>query len=352
MKASPLFSVIIPARNAASFLPSCLKALLDAGQPPGQILVVNDGSSDDTGGAAGRAGVCVLKVDIGKGPMEPRFFGARAAPGEILVFVDADVVVPSDVFDRLRVLFADKTLHAVTGRLASSVEGDSFFTAFKKDYMHTLFARMPEEVDFLYGSFWAVRRESLTEFQPLTAPFGSLVSDSEAGFRLAGAGKRVCLIHDIEVTHLKKYTLRSLLSNDFKIPFMFMRMMLRYNLRIRRGEAIRFSHAGIDQVLALSACCLSSLVLAVWLVTGKAVFLAGSLVLAAFYYRYWVPFLRFVFHKGGLTRTAGVMVLLPLDSLTMAAGMLSGFVFDIALRIMKMVRQKIKSKSFASGAAR
>ena len=89
--ASKAVAVIIPARNAAAYLASCLAGVARE-QAPGErvpIIVVDDASSDDTGHIAQAAGALALRTD-GLGPAAARNAGARSTTAEILVFLDAD----------------------------------------------------------------------------------------------------------------------------------------------------------------------------------------------------------------------------------------------------------------------
>src|SRR5690349_9737590 len=88
-------SVIIPARNEATFIPRVIRAVL-AQRPPEtelEVIVVDDGSSDDTPAAARSAGARVLDSAGGGGnPAAARNRGAAAAAGDPLVFLDADCI--------------------------------------------------------------------------------------------------------------------------------------------------------------------------------------------------------------------------------------------------------------------
>lgn len=90
----PPLSVIVPARNEADNLPRLLASLHGQDVPPAEILVVDDGSTDTTAGVAAAAGATVLQSaplpDGWRGKNWACHQGARAAKGEILLFVDAD----------------------------------------------------------------------------------------------------------------------------------------------------------------------------------------------------------------------------------------------------------------------
>jgi hypothetical protein len=84
-------SVIIPAYNAARSLPRTIDSVLAQTFPPAEIIVVDDGSADDTAAVAEAYGdrVRVIRKANG-GPASARNLGAREASGEWLALLDAD----------------------------------------------------------------------------------------------------------------------------------------------------------------------------------------------------------------------------------------------------------------------
>jgi hypothetical protein len=93
---SPKLSIVIPARDAAALLPSCL-ASLEEGRVcglVGEVIVVDGGSGDDTAARAGALGARVVVAPSGRGPQLAA--GAAAASGEWLLFLHADCRLARD----------------------------------------------------------------------------------------------------------------------------------------------------------------------------------------------------------------------------------------------------------------
>jgi glycosyltransferase involved in cell wall biosynthesis len=82
-------SVVIPAYNEASVIEGVVRALAEAG-PWREIIVVDDGSQDDTGVRAAAAGATVVRHPYNKGNGAAVKSGIRRASGEFLMIVDGD----------------------------------------------------------------------------------------------------------------------------------------------------------------------------------------------------------------------------------------------------------------------
>lgn len=100
-----LISVIIPARNEAANITRLLKSLANQTIQPFEIIVVDDSSQDDTATLASRAGARVIAAGNlpanWHGKSWACWSGARAAAGELLLFLDADTVLEPEALSRL-----------------------------------------------------------------------------------------------------------------------------------------------------------------------------------------------------------------------------------------------------------
>ncbi|MDO8487533.1 MAG: glycosyltransferase family 2 protein [Candidatus Curtissbacteria bacterium] len=90
MKDKPLVSIVIPVYNEEKVITDCLKSLKEQSWQNPEIIIVDDGSTDESPQIVKAFGVTLLKQNH-KGPGPARNLGAKRAKGQVLVFVDADM---------------------------------------------------------------------------------------------------------------------------------------------------------------------------------------------------------------------------------------------------------------------
>ena len=98
-------SVIIPCRNGARIVGEAVRSALAQTEPPLEVFVVDDASSDGTSEAARAAGARVLRTETRRNAGGARNIGIEASRGDVFAFLDADVVAPADWLERVRAAF-------------------------------------------------------------------------------------------------------------------------------------------------------------------------------------------------------------------------------------------------------
>lgn len=130
----PLVTVLLPAFNEGKVIEASIRSLLAGEYEDLEILVIDDGSTDDTSEVAERIAAveprvrCLRKANGGKASAAN--LGIRMAKGEIIVAVDADTVVAPDAIRRMVAHFADPRVDAVCGNVEVGNVG-SILTAFQ-----------------------------------------------------------------------------------------------------------------------------------------------------------------------------------------------------------------------------
>jgi glycosyltransferase involved in cell wall biosynthesis len=137
-----LISVVIPALNDADMLVRCLSALAAQNRLPDEIIVVDNGSTDETAAVA-RVGGARVVVEPQRGIPRATATGFDAATGTIIARLDADSVPPSTWLAHVEARFAaSPDLAALTG------PGD-FYGASR-------LVRRAGEVLYIGGYFWSM----------------------------------------------------------------------------------------------------------------------------------------------------------------------------------------------------
>ena len=212
-------SVIIPLHNAEATIERCLDAVMSSSYPVYETIVVDDCSSDSSQSIAERFPVKLIAL-TGEpfGPAYARNQGAKTAQGEVIFFVDSDVIVHQDTLGKVAETFLRHCEYTATfGSYDDSPGEGEFLSQYKNLSHHFVHQGAKEEA----GSFWAgcgaIRRSVFTEiggFDARQYPRPS-IEDIELGYRLKAAGFRIYLNKDIQVTHLKRWTLLGWFKTDF-----------------------------------------------------------------------------------------------------------------------------------------
>jgi glycosyltransferase involved in cell wall biosynthesis len=102
----PLVSIVIPAYNAAPYLPAALRSCLNQIHLPHEIIVVDDGSTDATRQVTEQFPAVTYIYQDNAGPGRARNTGINAAAGEFVQFLDADDVLLPEKIARSLAIFA------------------------------------------------------------------------------------------------------------------------------------------------------------------------------------------------------------------------------------------------------
>ena len=190
-------SLVVPATDDPPTLARCLEAVRSAADPPDELVVVTGPRRN--------------------GPAAARNEGARRATGDVLVFVDADVLVHRDAFTRVRGAFAaDPQLVAVFGSYDDEVVTEGVVAGFRNLLHHVVHQRSAGEARTFWAGLGAVRASAFRAVGGFDAdryPRPS-IEDVELGARLAEQGRMV-LDPLLQGTHLKEWTLSSMVATDF-----------------------------------------------------------------------------------------------------------------------------------------
>ena len=216
-------SVVVPTRNRSSYLAVTLASLaaqrLDAEY---EVVVVDDGSSDDTAAVAARAGVATQRHERPRGPNAARNTGIAATSGPLIAMVDDDVRAPAGW---LAALLAGAARHewadALGGPIRASFEGPAPRACGREEPPITTLDLGPEdrEADFVWSANMAVRRSAFERVGGFDEDVPIYGDEEEWLMRLHAAGGRVAYVAAAGLEHRRAGAdarLRSLATAEYR----------------------------------------------------------------------------------------------------------------------------------------
>ena len=177
-------SIVIPAKNEAAGLESFLANLTEA-YPKAEIIIVDDGSTDNTTDICLENGVKLISHPYSMGNGAAIKTGARAATGDVIVFMDADGQhKPEDVEKLLKGI--DEGYDMVVGARDSQSQASMGRAIANNFYNKLATFVVNHKVEDLTSGFRAVKREKFLEFIHLLPNGFSYPTTSTMAFFRAG----------------------------------------------------------------------------------------------------------------------------------------------------------------------
>ncbi len=186
-------SIVMPAKNEAGAVGQTVVGILRI-FPDAEVIVVDDGSADSTASIAAAAGAKVVSHPYSKGNGAAIKTGARAAIGEIIVFMDADG--QHDPADITRLLTVIEQGHDLVVGARQKGSQASMGRGFANGLYNRLASWMTgHRVEDLTSGFRAVRADKFREFLYLLPNGFSYPTTSTMAFFRAGYSVAYVPIH-------------------------------------------------------------------------------------------------------------------------------------------------------------
>jgi GT2 family glycosyltransferase len=247
LPATPLVSVIVLNLNGELIIGRCLDHLLAQTYPNLEIIVVDNGSTDRSleilSGYAAEHDIIVLSSPRNLGIPQGRNFGARAAEGEILAFMDNDAYADKDwLVAALSVLLLQDNIGAVASMVffeekpsllngaggGMNLQGDAGDLAYNLPYE---FVEPAQDVLFPMGCGMLLKRHVWGMIGALDESTIKWYDDVELGLRVWLRGFRVVLASNAFVDHQPNTSDKLIAKARWKTTFFFERARIRTVLK-------------------------------------------------------------------------------------------------------------------------
>lgn len=209
-------SIIIPVYNDQKKLKSCLAAVARSTYVNYECIVVDDNSDDSTVEIAKQFQTVVIELSENRGPAHARNNGARISTGDILFFVDSDVVIFPDTLEKISQTFVEHgDVDAIIGSYDDTPHEISFVSEFKNLFHHYVHQKASEMACSFWSGCGAIRKDIFTKVGGFNETFKRpAIEDIELGYRLTNNHHKILLNKELQVKHLKRWTFWGLIKTD------------------------------------------------------------------------------------------------------------------------------------------
>lgn len=298
-------SVIMPVYNGIEFIKQSLPPLVamkDRGEVL-EVIVVDDTSSDATPEVARELGAEVMPSGGRLGPGAARNVAAQVAKGDVLWFIDADVIVHEDAARVMLEGFQESNVVGVFGSYDDEPPAQNFLSQYKNLVHHYYHQRARREASTFWSGCGAIRKDAFLaaggfDVEMFKRPS---IEDIELGYRLIGGGGRLLLLTDLQCTHLKEWRFVNLIHTE-----VFCRAIPWARLMLARGGLDDDLNVGVAERIKAVLAAVFFLLTAVALI-GAVSWIYPVLAFGAVLYANREIFTLFLRRKGLVFAVAGLL---------------------------------------------
>ena len=214
---APFISVIIPNRNGAATLATCLEAVLASAYDRFEVVVVDDCSTDGSADLIQKYPCRLIRLDRHGGAAKARNVGAAHSRGDLLFFTDADCVVEKDTLAAAARAMAGAGHTAIVGGTYTPKPYDpGFFSLFQSVFINYSETKHQADPDYLATHALVMTREGFAAAGGFPENFLPILEDVAFCHALKKRGYKLRLDPAILVRHIFNYSLCRSLANGIR----------------------------------------------------------------------------------------------------------------------------------------
>tara|TARA_Y100000310_G_C20700067_1_gene828939 strand:+ start:279 stop:1169 length:891 start_codon:yes stop_codon:yes gene_type:complete len=238
-------SIVIPSFNSEKTLEQTLHSIYDSDYKDFEVIFVDDRSNDNSVQIAKKFPVNVVLLEKNSGAAVARNRGTKEANGEIIVFVDSDVVLYPDTFSKIDKAFNEETISAIQTIYSKENTLNNFASQYQNLYQHYNFNLIKLKYIQIASTYcFAIRKKDYIPFDIVK----KTAEDGEWGFKISQRGK-ILFDKDIEVKHLQKFTLKKVLRRSFILSRDKIRSVKQYKGQIKSD--LKATHHGKNKLMSI-----------------------------------------------------------------------------------------------------
>ena len=315
-------SIIIPVYNSAQTLKECLDAIFSFDLKNFEVIVVSDNSPDNSLEITKKYPCEIVELPQNNGPAFARNKGAQVATGDILFFVDSDVILKQDALNHLSKNFLSEDVNAIQGIYSHKPTYKSISTQYQMSY--NCYYIWPEDKKYattLSTCCFAIRKKLFNEFKGFNTNIKrASAEDEEFGYSLIDKGYKILILRELNVEHRVNYSVKHFIKKKFYTYIDVMKEYLRNKTYLKKIKQKNY----LSVLMGIPILALTIFALFLFIFLKNKAFLIIFILLNIVFLLLHMRFMKFVRFSKGLPKAIGTILICYIDTFLMLTGLLYG----------------------------
>jgi len=314
-------SIIIPNRNGAATIASCLEAAYSSSYKDFEVIVVDDFSDDNSVGVIRHFPCKCVQLAEHSGASAARNAGAENSNSDLLFFTDADCLLNEDTLAiAVDSISSEDAKVVLGGTYSKRPADDTFYSRFQSVFVHFNETRNPGSPDYVATHAMLVNAEEFNKSGGFAEDYLPVLEDVEFSHRMRRNGYRLLLNPAIQVRHIFGFSLAGSMQNAFR------KSMFWTAYSIKNKDLLKDSGtASRGLKLNAAAWLINALLATLYVSSGEAHFLFAILLISGMNLAMNRGLLAAFYQTGGAVFLAGATAYyLLIFPLAVGAGSIAG----------------------------
>jgi len=318
-----MISVVIPVHNSNQTLRECLDAIFSNKFEDFEVIVVDDKSTDNSVEIIKNYKCKSIKLDENKGPAFARNTGANSATGDILLFIDSDVIIKSDALINVNQLFKDNRETIFQGIYTHDTNYKNISTQYQQSF-YSYYTWNPKDkyTNILTSCYFAIAKKKFFECEGFNTKIKrATAEDEEFGYKLVDKGYKIFISRELSAQHKVNYTLPIFIKRNFIMYIdtaqMYLRNLTYVKKRVKQNRYF-------NPLMALGILGLIILLFPIMFFYPNIVNLNIFFTLNFIFLLFHLRFINFIKNEKGSLIACKIILICYLDTLLMLLGTFYG----------------------------
>ena len=323
-------SIIIPVYNSSSTLKECLDSIFSSTFKDFEVIVVSGNSTDDSIKIAKQFQIKIIELPENKGPALARNKGFQVAQGDIILFLDSDVILNKNSLSLIIDKFSLTEVNAIQGIYSHEPNYKYLATQFYQSYLcYYVWPENKKYASTLVTGCFAIRKEIFNKFGGFDVNIeNASCEDEKFGYSLIEKGYKILILRDLQVVHRVNYNVINFIKRRLTQEFDRIKFYLREKTYTNKIKQTNYSRVIIGiPVLGL----ILLTVLSTFFYSNNIIWYS-FVILNLIYVSLHFGFLKFVTSNKGFKKAFGLLFMFYLDTFLMIIALSFGLISFFILK--------------------